>query len=93
MVALFFLMSFVNTILDRSALPAARVYSAVCCSHKKLWQIAELYTICSLGNSLVITAVGGGTNVIPFLTVYAVWPCSLVFLVRPFFPSVNLTYT
>lgn len=24
--------------------------------------------LCSLGNSLVITAVGGGTNVIPFLT-------------------------
>ena len=34
----------------------------------------------SLGNSLVITASGGGTNVIPFLTVYAVWPCSFLFL-------------
>ncbi|BDA47960.1 ADP,ATP carrier protein 1 [Coccomyxa sp. Obi] len=35
----------------------------------------------SLGSSLVITAVGGGTAVIPFLTVYAVWPASFVFLV------------
>ncbi|KAK9837115.1 hypothetical protein WJX81_003871 [Elliptochloris bilobata] len=35
----------------------------------------------SLGNSLVITAVGGGPHVIPFLTVYAVWPASFVFLV------------
>ncbi|EIE27375.1 plastidic ADP/ATP translocase, partial [Coccomyxa subellipsoidea C-169] len=35
----------------------------------------------SLGSSLVITAVGGGTEVIPFLTVYAVWPASFVFLV------------
>ena len=34
----------------------------------------------SLGNSLVITASGGGTHVIPFLTVYAVWPCSFLFL-------------
>lgn len=35
----------------------------------------------SLGNSLVITASGGGTHVIPFLTVYAVWPCSFLFLI------------
>ena len=35
----------------------------------------------SLGNSLVITAEGGGTRVIPFLTVYAVWPASFLFLV------------
>ena len=35
----------------------------------------------SLANSLVITASGGGTQVIPFLTVYAVWPCSILFLV------------
>lgn len=34
----------------------------------------------SLGNSLVITAAGGGAHVIPFLTVYAVWPLSFVFL-------------
>eukprot|EP00884_Botryococcus_braunii_P019089 jgi/Botrbrau1/5864/Bobra.0366s0043.2 len=34
----------------------------------------------SLASSLVITAQGGGTEVIPFLTVYAVWPCSFVFL-------------
>lgn len=34
----------------------------------------------SLGNSLVITAAGGGAQVIPFLTVYAVWPLSFVFL-------------
>jgi hypothetical protein len=34
----------------------------------------------SLANSLVITASGGGTHVIPFLTVYAVWPCSFLFL-------------
>jgi ATP:ADP antiporter, AAA family len=35
----------------------------------------------SLANSLVITASGGGTQVIPFLTVYAVWPCSIIFLI------------
>jgi ATP:ADP antiporter, AAA family len=35
----------------------------------------------SLANSLVITASGGGTQVIPFLTVYAVWPCSILFLI------------
>jgi AAA family ATP:ADP antiporter len=34
----------------------------------------------SLGNSLVITAAGGGAQVIPFLTVYAVWPLSFAFL-------------
>ena len=37
---------------------------------------------CSLGSSLVITAAGGGTAVIPFLTVYAVWPASFIFLVH-----------
>ncbi|KAK9829542.1 hypothetical protein WJX72_006395 [[Myrmecia] bisecta] len=51
MVALFFFMAFINTIVD------------------------------SLANSLVITAVGGGTEVLPFLTVYAVLPCSFIFLV------------
>ncbi|GAX74906.1 hypothetical protein CEUSTIGMA_g2352.t1 [Chlamydomonas eustigma] len=50
MVALFFLMAFVNTILD------------------------------SLKDTLVITASGGGAQVIPYLTVYAVLPSSLVFL-------------
>ncbi|GAX76146.1 hypothetical protein CEUSTIGMA_g3590.t1 [Chlamydomonas eustigma] len=50
MVALFFLMAFVNTILD------------------------------SLKDTLVITAIGGGAQVIPYLTVYAVLPSSLVFL-------------
>jgi len=29
---------------------------------------------CSLANSLVITAVGGGTEVIPFLTGRFLWP-------------------
>lgn len=48
---LFFLMAFVNTIID------------------------------SLKDSLVITATGGGTEVIPYLTVYAVLPSSLLFLV------------
>ncbi|EFN55123.1 hypothetical protein CHLNCDRAFT_134175 [Chlorella variabilis] len=48
---LFFLMAFVNTIID------------------------------SLKDSLVITAVGGGTEVIPYLTVYAVLPMSMLFLV------------
>jgi AAA family ATP:ADP antiporter len=47
---LFFLMAFVNTIID------------------------------SLKDSLVITAVGGGTEVIPYLTVYAVLPSSFLFL-------------
>lgn len=51
MVALFFSLSFVNTILD------------------------------NLKDTLVITAVGGGTEVIPYLTVYAVLPCSVLFLV------------
>ncbi|KAL3138241.1 hypothetical protein ABBQ32_006060 [Trebouxia sp. C0010 RCD-2024] len=51
MVTLFFMMAFINTILD------------------------------SLANSLVITAVGGGTQVIPFLTVYGVLPISCIFLV------------
>lgn len=35
----------------------------------------------SIGNSLVVTATGGGASVLPFLTVYAVWPCSIIFLV------------
>nr|BBG40173.1 hypothetical protein [Parachlorella kessleri] len=35
----------------------------------------------SLKDSLVITAVGGGTHVIPYLTVYGVLPSSLIFLV------------
>ncbi|KAL3142921.1 hypothetical protein ABBQ38_003208 [Trebouxia sp. C0009 RCD-2024] len=51
MVTLFFMMAFINTLLD------------------------------SLANSLVITAVGGGTQVIPFLTVYGVLPISCIFLV------------
>ncbi|KAG2483156.1 hypothetical protein HYH03_017948 [Edaphochlamys debaryana] len=51
MVGLFFLLAFVNTILD------------------------------SLKDTLVITAAGGGAQVIPYLTVYAVLPSSLVFLV------------
>ena len=50
MVTLFFLLAFVNTILD------------------------------SLKDTLVITAVGGGAQVIPYLTVYAVLPSSLIFL-------------
>lgn len=51
MAILFFLMAFVNTIID------------------------------SLKDSLVITAVGGGTQVLPYLSVYAVLPSSVVFLV------------
>jgi AAA family ATP:ADP antiporter len=35
----------------------------------------------SLKDTLVITAVGGGAFVIPYLTVYAVLPMSMVFLV------------
>ncbi|PNW69913.1 hypothetical protein CHLRE_17g697950v5 [Chlamydomonas reinhardtii] len=50
MVGLFFMLAFVNTILD------------------------------SLKDTLVITAAGGGAQVIPYLTVYAVLPSSLVFL-------------
>jgi hypothetical protein len=50
MLSLFFLLSFVNTLLD------------------------------SLKDTLVITAAGGGAAVIPFLTVYAVLPSSLLFL-------------
>ncbi len=50
MVALFFFLSFINTILD------------------------------SLKDTFVITAVGGGAQVIPYLTVYAVLPSSLIFL-------------
>lgn len=51
MVGLFFLLAFVNTILD------------------------------SLKDTLVITAVGGGAQVIPYLTVYAVLPSSILFFV------------
>ena len=51
MVGLFFLLAFVNTILD------------------------------SLKDTLVITAVGGGAQVIPYLTVYAVLPSSLIFFI------------
>lgn len=51
MSALFFLMAFVNTIID------------------------------SLKDSLVITAAGGGTEVLPYLSVYAVLPSSVLFLV------------
>lgn len=50
MVALFFCLSFVNTVLD------------------------------SLKDTLVITAAGGGAEVIPYLTVYAVLPSSVLFL-------------
>jgi len=49
MVALFFFMAFVNTVID------------------------------SLKDTLVVTSVGGGPQVIPFLTVYAVLPASLLF--------------
>lgn len=51
MTALFFMMAFVNTIID------------------------------SLKDSLVITAVGGGTEVLPYLSVYGVLPSSFLFLV------------
>ncbi|GIL72365.1 hypothetical protein Vretimale_4143 [Volvox reticuliferus] len=51
MVGLFFMLAFVNTILD------------------------------SLKDTLVITAAGGGAQVIPYLTVYAVLPSSVIFLV------------
>lgn len=50
MAALFFLMAFVNTIID------------------------------SLKDSLVITAVGGGIEVLPYLSVYGVLPFSVLFL-------------
>lgn len=48
---LFFLMAFINTIID------------------------------SLKDSLVITAVGGGTEVLPYLSVYGVLPSSVLFLI------------
>jgi len=51
MALLFFLMAFINTIID------------------------------SLKDSLVITAVGGGTEVLPYLSVYGVLPSSVLFLV------------
>lgn len=51
MSVLFFLMAFVNTIID------------------------------SLKDSLVITAVGGGTEVLPYLSVYGVLPSSVLFLI------------
>lgn len=51
MTCLFFMMAFVNTIID------------------------------SLKDSLVITAVGGGTEVLPYLSVYGVLPSSVLFLV------------
>lgn len=51
MTMLFFMLAFVNTIID------------------------------SLKDSLVITAVGGGTEVLPYLSTYAVLPSSILFLV------------
>ena len=51
MTFLFFMMAFVNTIID------------------------------SLKDSLVITAVGGGTEVLPYLSLYGVLPSSVLFLV------------
>ena len=51
MTCLFFMLAFVNTIID------------------------------SLKDSLVITAVGGGTEVLPYLSTYAVLPSSILFLV------------
>lgn len=51
MLALFFLLSFINTVLD------------------------------SLKDTLVMTARGGGAAVVPWLTVYAVLPSSVAFLV------------
>ena len=51
MTCLFFMLAFVNTIID------------------------------SLKDSLVITAVGGGTEVLPYLSTYAVLPSSVLFLV------------
>lgn len=50
MASLFFLLAFVNTVLD------------------------------TIKDTLVITAVGGGTQVIPFITVYGVLPASFLFL-------------
>jgi len=51
MASLFFLLSFVNTLLD------------------------------SLKDTLIITSPGGGAHVLPFLSLYAVLPCSVLFLV------------
>ncbi|KAF5839782.1 TLC ATP/ADP transporter-domain-containing protein, partial [Dunaliella salina] len=45
----------------------------------------------SLKDTLVITASGGGAQVIPYLTVYAVLPSSVVFLVAYSFASQRLT--
>jgi len=45
----------------------------------------------SLKDTLVITASGGGAQVIPYLTVYAVLPSSVIFLVAYSFASQRLT--
>jgi AAA family ATP:ADP antiporter len=61
MTALFFMLAFVNTIID------------------------------SLKDSLVITAVGGGTEVLPYLSTYAVLPSSVLFLVLYSWATKNLS--
>ena len=79
----FFFMSFVNTILDRRGRRSlcGAAAASVCASahgagvrvrarpHTHAHTRTHTHTIAhSLGSSLVITAVGGGTEVIPFLT-------------------------
>lgn len=72
-------MAFINTILDRcvqvTAHAAAQTHSQTLAPDMNLTQVVAscascliLAVYCSLANSLVITAVGGGTEVIPFLT-------------------------
>ena len=72
-------MAFINTILDRCALvtahAAVQTHLQILKPDMNLTQMVAscascliVAVHCSLANSLVITAVGGGTEVIPFLT-------------------------
>jgi AAA family ATP:ADP antiporter len=45
----------------------------------------------SLKDTLVITAAGGGAHVIPYLTVYAVLPLSLLFLITYSYASLKMS--
>ncbi|KAK9809771.1 hypothetical protein WJX73_004591 [Symbiochloris irregularis] len=88
----------VAAIFSRAASGHARLFAAV--QSSALGNSKYLPMVClffcmsaintildSLGNSLVITATGGGAPVLPFLTVYAVWPASIIFLVAFAFAS------
>lgn len=94
MVALFFFMAFVNTGASRRGLwppilratikraVASRWSSRVMRSLSRRTARSSRHcfaVIDSLKDTLVVTSVGGGPQVIPFLTVYAVLPASLIF--------------